>query len=288
MSKTTVAIRSLITLTKPGIIIGNLMIAAASFLYASHDMVAISTLAFFLIGTATIIGASCIVNNYMDIDIDKHMARTAKRPSVTNVVAPYSAYLFAAILFLVGVTSLRIGVSEYTAQIGILGAILYVLVYTPLKRRTYLATVMGTLPGAIPVLAGFMAGQGYIGVEGWIVFGLMVCWQMPHFYAISVFRHTDYKVAKVPTISVVKGIGRTILEIRLYIALFITLVMALVVYDVLNIVSVTVLLALGLYWLKIALQPTTKSVQWAHSVFKTSLLVLPTLAVLLSIDSLIR
>ncbi len=288
MNSVASTVRSLIILTKPGIIFGNLLIAVASFLYASQGSVDFSSLLFFVIGTVAIIGASCVINNYMDIDIDTNMARTANRPSVTNAISPYGAYLFAAVLLVVGMQSLLLFVNERTAALGLLGALLYVLVYTPLKRRSYLATAVGTIPGAIPVLAGFMACQGYIGAEGWVVFGLMLCWQMPHFYAIAVFRHTEYQAAKIPTISVTKGLQRAIVEIRFYIALFVALVGLLAVYEVLHIASIVVLLGLGIYWLKTALLPATKSVPWARSVFKTSLLVLPTLALLLSVDSLVR
>lgn len=288
MNRVFAVLRSFIILTKPGIVIGNLMVAVASFIYASHGSVDVSTLIAFIIGTIAIIGASCVVNNYMDVDIDKHMSRTAKRPSVTNAIAPPAAYLFAALLFIVGAQTLLHFVNERTAALGVLGALLYVLVYTPLKRRSHLATAVGTIPGAIPVLAGFMAGQGYIGAEGWVVFGLMVCWQMPHFYAIAVFRHTEYQAAKIPTLSVTKGLQRTILEIRMYIALFLALVGLLAVYEVLHMASIVALLGIGLYWLKTSLLSATKSVPWARSVFKASLLVLPTLALVLSVDSLVR
>jgi len=288
MNSVATTVRSLIILTKPGIIFGNLLIAVASFLYASQGSVDFSTLLFFVIGTVAIIGASCIANNYMDTDLDTNMTRTANRPSVTNAISPYGAYLFAAVLLVVGMQSLLLFVNERTAALGLLGALLYVLVYTPLKRRSYLATAVGTIPGAIPVLAGFMAGQGYIGAEGWVVFGLMLCWQMPHFYAIAVFRHTEYQAAKIPTLSVTKGLQRAIVEIRFYIALFVALVGLLAVYEVLHIASIVVLLGLGIYWLKTALLPATKSVPWARSVFKTSLLVLPTLALVLSVDSMVR
>ncbi|MFZ1483517.1 MAG: heme o synthase [Candidatus Saccharimonadales bacterium] len=288
MNSVASTVRSLIILMKPGIIFGNLLIAVASFLYASQGSVDFSALLFFVIGTVAIIGASCVINNYMDTDLDANMARTANRPSVTNAISPYGAYLFAAVLLVVGMQSLLLFVNERTAALGLLGALLYVLVYTPLKRRSYLATAVGTIPGAIPVLAGFMAGQGYIGTEGWVVFGLMLCWQMPHFYAIAVFRHTEYQAAKIPTLSVTKGLQRAIVEIRFYIALFVALVGLLAVYEVLHIASIVVLLGLGIYWLKTALLPATKSVPWARSVFKTSLLVLPTLALVLSVDSMVR
>lgn len=288
MNNSLAVVRSLFILTKPGIVIGNLLIAVASFLYASHGSFDMSTLIYFVIGTVAIISASCVANNYMDIDIDKLMARTASRPSVTNAISPYNVYLFAAVLLVIGMQTLLLFVNERTAALGILGAILYVLVYTPLKRRTYLATAIGTVPGAIPVLAGFMAAQGYIGAEGWVVFGLMVCWQMPHFYAISVFRHKEYKAANVPTIAVVKGLPRTLREIKIYVALFVVFVVLLLAYDVLHIASIVVLLGLGLYWLQTTLLPASNLVHWARTVFKTSLLVLPTLAFLLSIDSWVR
>ena len=271
-------------LTKPGIIIGNLMVAVGAFLYASKgeiDVVAFLSLA---IGTMCIIAASCIVNNYLDTDIDAHMSRTAKRPSVTRVVPLARGLLFSGTLAVVGFTVLLLGTNVLTALIGLAGALLYTVVYTPLKHTTYLATLVGAVPGAIPPLAGFAAAQGYLDLAAWLLFAVLVAWQMPHFYAIAVFRQKDYAAASVPTIVAVKGLARTVLEMRLYIAVFVLLLLFMGLIGAVGIVSTLVLTLLGLYWLFVALSPRSNAVTWARKVFRVSLWVLPTLSLLLAID----
>lgn len=270
-------------LTKPGIIIGNLMVAIGAFFYASESQVDALRLASLAFGTICIIAASCVINNYLDCDIDARMSRTARRPSVTGLVPVVNGIVFSGVLAVLGFTALLLGTNVLTALIGLVGAILYSAVYTPLKHASYLATLVGSLPGAVPPLAGFAAAQGYLDAAAWLFFAVLVVWQMPHFYAIAVFRHEEYATAKIPTLAVVKGLRRTITEMRLYIGLFLVLVFVAGVIGLLGVISSVLLVSLGLYWLYTAMQPTVHAAQWARKVFETSLLILPTLSVLLAV-----
>ena len=271
-------------LTKPGIIIGNLMVAVGAFLYASDGAVDIVRFLSLIIGTICIIAASCVVNNYLDTDIDAHMSRTANRPSVTGFVSLKNGMLFSGVLAVVGFTVLLLGTNVLTAIIGFVGAVLYTAVYTPLKHTTYVATLVGAVPGAVPPLAGFAAAQGYLDLAAWLLFAVLVAWQMPHFYAIAVFRQKDYAAAKVPTIVGVKGLPRTVLEMRLYIGAFVALLLLAGVLSVFGTVSSLVLLLMGLYWLFVALRSRSDAVTWSRNVFRVSLLLLPAVSLALALD----
>jgi heme o synthase len=271
-------------LTKPGIIIGNTMVAMGAFIYASDGTIDLLTFFSLLVGTVCIIAASCVVNNYLDKDIDAHMSRTAIRPSVTGLIPLVNGMLFSGALAVLGFTVLLLGTNMLTAAIGVVGAVIYAAVYTPLKHISYHATLVGAIPGAVPPLAGFVAAQGYIDLAAWLVFAVLIAWQMPHFYAIAVFRRKDYAAASVPTIVAVKGLLRTIIEIRLYIVLFIGVLLVMGLIGMLGIAASLILAMLGLYWLYTALRSATDATAWARTVFRVSLLALPALSILLATD----
>src|SRR5688500_5537992 len=145
-----------------------------------------------LVGTAMTAASASVLNQLIERRFDALMPRTRNRPLPAGRVAPAEAASFAAALGVCGVAYLLLLVNGLTALLGLLTLASYVLVYTPLKRRTSLNTVVGAVPGAIPPVMGFTAAQGALSAEALAVFGILFFWQMPHFLAIAILYRDDY------------------------------------------------------------------------------------------------
>ena len=214
-------IKDYYSLTKPGIIRGNLITAAAGFFLASKDIVDMKLLLAMLVGTSLVIASGCVLNNYLDISIDKQMARTKKRALVTGTITSKNALIFATILGLSGEIILLIFTNLLTALIGLFGLFVYVIVYGAAKRRSTHGTLVGSLSGAVPPVAGYTAVTGSLDWAALTLFLILVCWQMPHFYAIAIYRYNEYKAAGLPMLPIVKGIRATKLQILNYCLFFV-------------------------------------------------------------------
>lgn len=279
--------RDFVIVTKPGIVIGNVLVGIGAFCFGaqktSFDWIA---LAAFVMGMALVIAASCIFNNYYDRDIDRLMKRTAARPSVTGVLPLGVAIAYGVALLVVGVALLIVFVNWSTAIIGLIGSLLYAYVYSRAKRRTHHATLVGTIPGATPPLAGYVAATGQFDLAAWLLFALLVAWQMPHFYAISLFRREEYARARIPVLPVVKGVQRTIWEMRIYASLFLLSALAFTLYSGSSTVSGVLLCLCAMLWLsQIIRSPKHVPITaWARNAFKHSLYILPILSAVLILD----
>ncbi|HMO01817.1 MAG TPA: heme o synthase [Oligoflexia bacterium] len=148
-----------------------------------------------LLGTSLSSSGASTLNNYIERDIDALMSRTAKRALVVGRIEPNNALAFGLILVVAGVTLLAAKINLLTGFLSLLTVFLYVLVYTPLKRVTWLNTFIGAFPGAIPALGGWTAATGQIALEGWFLFALVFLWQFPHFYSIAWIFKDDYSAA---------------------------------------------------------------------------------------------
>lgn len=207
---------------KTGIIKSNLIAVFAGLALALYinDMSPVEKLPEILltiIGSALVIGAAGTFNNLYDRDIDSVMTRTKKRPTVTGAIQPKSALLLGISMVLFGLLSLALA-SPLAAFFGFLGLFLYVVPYTMWsKRRTIYNTEVGSLSGAMPPLIGWTAiTSNLMHLEILGLFVIMVLWQMPHFYAIAIRKHNDYKAANVPMLPVIKGFKRTYIQTNIY------------------------------------------------------------------------
>ncbi|MEO7990160.1 MAG: heme o synthase [Chryseolinea sp.] len=140
-------------------------------------------------------GSSVIVNQIIEIDLDKLMVRTMKRPLPTDRLSIRESVIFAILCFVVGVGILIIFTNWLTTSLSILSMVLYSFVYTPLKRVGPIAVFVGAIPGALPPLLGWTAATGTISHEALIIFGIQFIWQFPHFWAIAWVSDDDYKKA---------------------------------------------------------------------------------------------
>lgn len=147
------------------------------------------------LGGFLITGASGAANEIWERDIDKLMKRTQNRPLPLNIISLSEAYWFTGIIASLGISLLWIFTNPLTTFLGILSMVLYVFVYTPLKKVGPIAVFVGAIPGAMPPLLGWTAATGVIGHEALILFGIQFIWQFPHFWAIAWVSDEDYKKA---------------------------------------------------------------------------------------------
>ena len=195
--------RDLFALTKPRITSLVLLTGAAG-TWLAPGRVAGRTLLLSLVATALIVGAANALNMWWERDVDARMARTRNRPLPAGRMSPDVALAFglglaavsAPLLFLVNVA---------TGLLGLVALVSYVAVYTPLKRHTHLALLVGAVPGAIPPLLGWTTVTGKLGLGGALLFAVLFLWQVPHFAAIAIFRAEDYARAGLQVVSVQHG-----------------------------------------------------------------------------------
>jgi heme o synthase len=280
-------IKAFYRLTKPGIIYGNVLTAAAGFLLGSEGDVDFTRLLAALAGTALVIGSACVINNYIDRDIDAKMKRTQKRALVSGKITGPQALVYAGMLGLGGFAILATQTNALTMYIGLIGFIDYVVLYTWSKRHTTYATLIGSISGATAITAGYTAATNRFDIGALLLCLIMVLWQMPHFYAIALFRQKDYAAAHIPVLPIAQGVRRAKTEILLYVAAFAAAITALTAYDVTGYTFLTIMLVLSGIWFWRGLQGfgAKDSVSWARKMFLFSLIILLALSVLLSVDT---
>ena len=181
-----------------------------------------------LLGTTLVVSGANTLNMYLERDSDALMARTKTRPLPSRRLAPEIALAFGLALSAVSVPLLTFGVNAMTGLLAAVALVSYVLVYTPLKRRTTLSLPIGAVPGAIPPLLGWTAVSGRIDVPGLLLFGTMFFWQLPHFLAIATFRRDDYARAGLQVLPVVRGDAVTRTRIVAYLVALLAVTLALV------------------------------------------------------------
>ncbi|MBK9967324.1 MAG: protoheme IX farnesyltransferase [Holophagales bacterium] len=162
-----------------------------------------------LIGTALVAAGTSAFNEIAEVDLDRRMARTATRPLPAGRLPLAGAIAFALALSILGVGELWLFANGVTAFLAALTLTSYVFVYTPMKTRSPLSTIVGAIPGALPPLGGYTAAAGAIGAPGLALFALLFLWQMPHFYAIGWRHREDYGAAGFRILSTVDPTGRS-------------------------------------------------------------------------------
>ena len=145
-----------------------------------------------LIGTVLIVAAANVLNMYLERDSDALMTRTMNRPLPAQRMDPASALKLGVALAIVSVPLLTFGVGALPGLLASIALVSYVLLYTPLKRQTAAALLVGALPGAIPPLIGWTAATERLELPGVLLFAVMFLWQVPHFLAITLFRKDEY------------------------------------------------------------------------------------------------
>lgn len=272
---------------KPGIVKGNAMMTVAGFLFAAQGNIDIAKLIWVTLGVSLVIAGACVANNVLDVNIDKIMSRTKTRPLITGVIRDRDAVIFSGIISTLGLLILVRYTNAIVFVLGVLAWINYVVAYGYLKRRSIHGTIIGGISGALPPVAGYVALSGNLDTSVLCIFITMIIWQMPHFYAIGIFRLSDYKLAKIPIYPVVKGVSLAKLHIVLYIVAFgVISPMLGFVGKASNVFGISMLIiSLGWLYLSVRDYKTPDYSAWAKKVFVGSLVSLVSFAVLLAIDS---
>jgi protoheme IX farnesyltransferase len=196
-----------VTLAKPRL---NLLVVATTL--AGYYMAAPRNLGWLLllntlIGTALVASGASAFNQLLEIDSDGLMRRTRARPLPSGRITPARAKAFALVLSVIGLAQLAYAVNLLAAAVAFVTLLTYTVFYTPLKKRTSLATVVGGVPGALPPMIGWAAVRGNLSLEAWILFGIVFLWQMPHFLAIAWMYREDYKRAGFPLLPIIEPDG---------------------------------------------------------------------------------
>jgi protoheme IX farnesyltransferase len=280
-------IRAYYQLTKPGIIYGNLISAVAGFLLASRGHIVLSLLVATMAGISLVIGSACVFNNYMDRNIDVHMKRTKKRALVTGSISGRNALVYGVLLGIFGFWTLILWTNTITVVLGIIAIIAYVFLYGYAKRHSVLSTLVGSISGALPPAAGYTAVAGHFDTGALLVFLTMTFWQMPHFYAIAIYRMKEYAAAGVPLLSVKKGVPITKVNIILFTIAYLLTAPLLTLFGYTSYFYLVVMVVTGLVWLGKGLKgfKAADSDKWAKGMFFFSLLVLLVWAATIAIDA---
>jgi protoheme IX farnesyltransferase len=278
-------------LVKPGIIYGNSLNLLAGFLLASGivgrfyfwRLIAVG------LGSACVIGSGCVYNNYIDRDIDTKMARTKKRAFATHSIPVGAGLTFGTVLLAAGFGFLALWTNWLTVLVGAVGFFFYVVMYSFFKRTSIHGTLVGSVSGAIPPVAGYTAVTNHFDGAAWILFMILVTWQMPHFYAIAMYRLKDYANAGLPVWPVKKGMHSTKVQITIWVALFTLAAVCMTLKGYTGNIYLIGALILGVVWFRKALKGfrAKDDVKWARGMFFFSLIVTLGIDALLAVGALL-
>lgn len=263
-----------IHLTKPRIIVSNLIASFGGFWLASRWEIQWGVMIAVLIGSALVMACSTVMNNYLDRDLDIKMKRTENRPLPAGRLKPSHVFLYAFVLGLAGTVVLWLGTNVLTALLGLLGIFVYVVIYTIwLKRHSTWSTSIGGISGAMPPVMGYTAVSNELDLGAWLLFAILFLWQPPHFWSLGIRKREEYRAAGFPLLPVVKGVLRTKIQMIPYVVLLLPTSLLLYVYDYAGRVYAGTALVLGLYWLILCIQGffAKDDNLWAKQNFKVSI-----------------
>ncbi|MBS0627369.1 MAG: protoheme IX farnesyltransferase [Verrucomicrobia bacterium] len=280
-------IKTYFELTKPGILFGNAITAIGGYALASKGSIHIPLLLITLVGLSFIIASACVCNNYKDQKVDAKMARTQNRALVKGLISSKQALIFATILLLLGIITLSIGTNLLTLFVALTGFFLYVVVYSNYKYKSIHGTLIGSLSGGIPPVVGYCALQNTLDGGALLLFTIVALWQMPHFFAIAIYRLQDYVSASIPVYPAKKGILSTKIQMLIYVSAFLLSTLMLTFFHYTGYTYLAVIAPLDLFWLYLCIQgfKTTDTILWARKMFFFSLIIILTLTLLISVDT---
>lgn len=273
---------------KPGIVIGNLISVAGGFFLASKGSIDLMLFFYAALGVSLVVASGCVFNNFIDRDIDTLMERTRDRALVQGLISPRAALIYASVLGLLGIFVLLFGTNIIDVTVVLVGFIIYVGVYSlSLKRNSVHGTLIGSLAGAMPPVVGYCAVSQQFDLGAAILLLIFSIWQMPHSYAIAIFRFNDYRAASIPVLPVAKTIQSAKHQILLYLIAFNLATPLLYLAGYTGIWYLIITSAFGLYWLYIAWAglKTKEDTAWAKKVFFTSILIVMVQSLMMSVDT---
>ena len=277
-----------VALTKPRLNFLVVATSAAGYYLGTTGPVDPLTMATAVGGTALVAGGAAVLNQVYERDTDALMLRTRRRPLPDGRVAPLDATAFGIGLAATGLALLATRSNAFAALLAAATLVTYLLIYTPIKRRTPLATLVGAVPGALPPLIGWTAARGAITAGGLALFAIVFLWQVPHFMAIAWMYRDDYGKAGFPMLPVVEPDGRrTGRHAAIFALLLVPATIIPTIVGVSGRVSAVVAFALGLALAWLALQfAADRSDRSARRLFFASITYLPLIWIAMILDKL--
>ena len=194
-------------LTKPSITFMILISTALGYYMGGNGIANYIHFFFTILGSCLISSGSGALNHFAEADSDKIMRRTNLRPIPAGLISAENAMLFGIALILSGSAILYWIINPLTCLLALITSLMYLFIYTPLKKLTWLNTSVGAIPGSIPPIGGWVAATGRLDPEAWILFAILFFWQHPHFYAIALMFKDDYKKAGLKMLPVMEPDG---------------------------------------------------------------------------------
>jgi protoheme IX farnesyltransferase len=273
--------------TKPGIILGNIITAAGGFFLASNGHINIELFISVMAGISLVIASGCVFNNFIDREIDRKMSRTMARTLARDAIPPVNAIIYALILGISGVALLLTATDRVCVALVVFGFIIYVVFYSLfLKRRSLYAVYVGSIAGAIPPVAGYCSVTGLFDLGAWILFLIFILWQIPHCYASAILRFEDYLAAGIPVAPVSLGLRSAKRHIVFYVIAFLTASLMLTLTGFTGFSYLGITAVLGIIWLCIAWTgfKASDDRRWARLLFDFSIICIIALSLMMSID----
>lgn len=274
-------------LTKPRIIFMVLVTCALGFFVGGRGIHSYTLLLSTLLGTALTVGGSAVLNHYLERDVDRLMERTRNRPLPAGLVRPSTAMSYGFILVLLGECILLSFAGLLTAFLALLSAFLYVVIYTPMKRLTWLNTSLGAIPGALPPVGGWTAATGELEMGAWIFFLILFAWQHPHFYAIAWMFREDYARGGFKMLPVVEVDGKRTCRQVIFFSLMLLMVSVMpTLFGLAGMVYMAGAVLLGIAFLVASVALAySRSLLSARRLLQASVIYLPLLLVLSVFDA---
>ena len=280
-------IKNYLLIAKPGIVLGNLISTSAGFFLASRGRIDVPALAAVLIGISLVVASGCVFNNCIDRKMDREMARTRDRVLAKGLIPLKKAVWYGTLLGLAGIGLLTAAANLLSTGIVLAGFTIYVFVYSLyMKRNSVYSTLVGSLAGAAPPVAGYCAVTGSFDFGAFLLLLIFSLWQMPHCYAIAIFRFDDYAAAGIPVLPVKRGRASAKKHIIAYVPIFTTATLLLTIFGYTGYNTFAAAVILGMSWLCMAWAGCKAPDErlWAGRLFAFSVLTIFILSVMISID----
>lgn len=284
-------IKKYLEIMKPRMILGNTISIVGGFLLTVKDDINYKLFFFTIFGTLLVMASSCVLNNYIDRDIDKKMERTKNRVLAKELLPLKTIPWYAAILSIIGFNILYFKVNHLVMWLALIGFMIYVLIYTLyMKRKSKYSTIIGSISGSIPPVIGYCSINNQLNFDTFVLFLIFTLWQIPHFYAIAVLYLKDYQLAAIPVFPVTYGVLTTQHHIIVYIICFILSILLLPINGCVNYKIFSIVIIIGIWWLYIACKwcivknDNRQQLLWAKKTFILSIVTILTLNIIISIN----
>jgi protoheme IX farnesyltransferase len=275
-----------IELTKPRITWLILMSTAVGYFFGHQGAWSFWSVLHTILGTALIASGTAALNQWYEREADRKMRRTADRPIPSGRLSAHRALIFGVLLSVAGFAELTFGLNWLAGFLGLFTLLSYLFLYTPLKQRTPLSTLVGAFPGAMPPIIGYAAASGILDAQAWTLFAILFLWQFPHFLAIAWMYREDYERAGILMLPVVQPSGEaTARQIVLYSLALIPVSMAPSLLGMSGKIYFFGALALGLWYLYSGLRVAfDRTILRARAVLLVSVIYLPLIYGLMLLD----